>query len=76
MDKNIKSYIWGGISFTITLVLLYLVGPLSAEVSHNRDDLQKLEVNHAVMKTTIEQGLIRIEERLERVENMLKEMNE
>ena len=56
--------------------MLYLVGPLSAEVSHNRDDLQKLEVNHAVMKTTIEQGLIRIEERLERVENMLKEMNE
>ena len=75
MDKNIKSYIWGGISFTITLVLLYLVGPLSAEVTSNRDSIQKIEVQQAVTETTIEQGLKRIEERLERVENMLKEMN-
>ena len=76
MDKNIKSYIWGGISFTITLVLLYLVGPLSAEVNDNRENIHDIEVKTAVMEASIEEGLKRIEERLERVENILKEMNQ
>lgn len=74
MNNDIKSYIWGGISFTITLVLLYLVGPLSAEVKDNNEMIQEMEVEHAVMETTIEHSLKRIEDRLERVENMLKEM--
>tara|TARA_E500000305_G_scaffold109933_1_gene116296 strand:- start:3632 stop:3859 length:228 start_codon:yes stop_codon:yes gene_type:complete len=75
MKEELKSYIWGGISFTITLVLLYLVGPLQAEVNSNRMEIQEMEVKNAVLETTIEQSLKRIEERLERVETMLKEMN-
>ena len=74
MKDEIKSYIWGGISFTITLVLLYLVGPLQAEVNDNRSIIQEIEVKNAVLETTIEQSLRRIEDRLERVEIMLKEM--
>ena len=75
MDKDVKSYIWGGISFTITLVLLYLVGPLNAEVNKNKEILQGLQVQQAVTESTIELSLSRIEERLERVETMLKEMS-
>ena len=75
MSEEIKSYIWGGISFTIGIVLLYLVGPLNAEVNSNKDEINQLNIDNAIIESEIELGFQRIEERLERIENTLKEMN-
>jgi len=74
-EHTLRGVGWGVIWTIVMLVLGYLIVPLSASVSKNKDQLNEMEIRVTVLETKITEGFFRIEKKLDQIDSKMEKLN-